>query len=160
LIHRRTDSDHHAENPEMDSGLMRVLAICFSTTLAGLLVGCGSGEDPHPATVSVQGKVTYQGQPVPKGTITFQPAGGRPAVGEIKPDGTYRLSTFGEMDGAIPGAHKVMILANTGDPTKMPSSPGYVVPKDLVPRKYASPETSGLEVNVSKDKASYDFDLK
>jgi hypothetical protein len=145
---------------EMVNGLPRVLAICFSTTLAGLFVGCGSGEEPNPATVPVQGKVTYQGQPVPKGTITFQPAGGRPAVGEIQPDGTYHLSTFGEKDGAIPGAHKVMILANTGDPTKMPSSPGYVVPKDLVPKKYARTETSELEVTVSKDKTSYDFDLK
>jgi hypothetical protein len=144
----------------MVNGLTRVLAFCFSTTLAGLLGGCGPGEDPHPATVPVQGKVTYQGQPVPKGTITFQPADGRPAVGEIQPDGTYRLSTFGEKDGAIPGVHKVMILANTGDPTKMPSTPGYVAPKDLVPQKFAKPETSGLEATVSKDKTSYDFDLK
>jgi hypothetical protein len=53
-----------------------------------------------------------------------------------------------------------MILANTGDPTKMPSTPGYVVPKDLVPKKYARTETSELEVTVSKDKTSYDFDLK
>lgn len=145
----------------MEQGLRRVLAVFFSATLAGLFVGCGSGEDPRPATVPVQGKVTYQGQPVPKGTITFQSASGESAVGEIQPDGTYTLSTFKEKDGAIPGAHKVMIVANTGDPTKMPSSPGYVAPKELVPQKYASLDTSGLEATVSKDKKTpYDFELK
>jgi hypothetical protein len=159
LIHGRTDSDHRAEKSKMDKGLRRVLAVFYSATLAGLFVGC-SGEDPRPATVPVQGKVTYQGQPVPKGTITFQAASGEAAVGEIQPDGTYTLSTFKEKDGAIPGAHKVMIVANTGDPTKMPSTPGYVVPKDLIPQKYASLETSGLEITVSKDKPSYDFELK
>jgi hypothetical protein len=143
----------------MHNGLMRVLVPCVAATLVGLSGGCAT-DDPHPATVPVEGKVTYQGQPVPKGTITFQPDGGRPGVGEIQPDGTYRLSTFGDKDGAVPGTHKVMILANTGDPTKMPSTPGYVTPKDLIPKKYADIKTSGLEVPVSQDKKSYDFDLK
>jgi hypothetical protein len=143
----------------MHSGLTRFLALCLSATLACLIAGCAT-DDPHPATVPVQGKVTYEGKPVPKGTVTFQPEGGRPAVGEIQPDGTYRLGTFGDKDGAIPGIHKVMILANTGDPTKMPSSPGYVPPKDLIPKKYADLTTSKLEVTVSKDKTAYDFDLK
>jgi hypothetical protein len=144
----------------MQRGLTRVLALGLSSILAGFLGGCGSEYDAHPLTVPVQGKVTYNGEPVPKGTITFQPDGGRPAVGEIQPDGTYRLSTFGEKDGAIPGTHKVMIIANTGDPTKMPSSPGYVPPKDLVPKKYGDLATSNLEATVTKDKKSYDFDLK
>ena len=144
----------------MDRRLRRPLTLFYLATLAGFLAGCGDGEDPHPPTVPVQGKVTYQGQPVPKGTITFQPPGGRPAVGEIQPDGTYSLSTFGQKDGAILGTHQVMIVANTGDPTKMPSTPGYVVPKDLVPQKYSSVETSGLEAVVTKDKKPYDFELK
>jgi hypothetical protein len=143
----------------MYNGLMRVLVPCVAAALVGLSGGCAT-DDPHPATVPVEGKVTYQGQPVPKGTITFQPDGGRPGVGEIQPDGTYRLSTFGDKDGAVPGTHKVMILANTGDPTKMPSSPGYVAPKDLIPKKYSDLTTSGLEVTVSKDKKAYDIDLK
>jgi hypothetical protein len=143
----------------MHSGPMRVLTLCLSATLAILVGGCAT-DDPHPATVPVEGKVTYQGQPLTKGTVTFQPDGGRPAVGEIQPDGTYRLSTFGDKDGAIPGNHKVMIVSNTGDPTKMPSSPGYVTPKGLIPKKFADVNTSGLEAAVSKDKKAYDFDLK
>jgi hypothetical protein len=143
----------------MHSGLKRVLALCLCTTLAGISGGCAT-EDPHPPTVPVEGKVTYEGKPLPKGTVTFQPDGGRPAVGEIQPDGTYRLSTFGDKDGAIAGTHKVMIISNTGDSSKMPSTPGYVTPKDLIPKKFGDLRTSGLEVSVSKDKKSYDFDLK
>ena len=69
----------------MGMGLAHVQAIFCSAAFAGLLAGCGPGEEPHPETVPVQGKVTYQGQPVPKGTVTFQPASGQPAVGEIQP---------------------------------------------------------------------------
>jgi len=134
--------------------------LVLSATLTVLIGSCGPGE-VHPPTLPVQGKVTYDGKPVPKGTITFQSDAGHAAVGEIQPDGSYRLGTFAKDDGAVLGHHKVMIVANTGDPTKMPgSSPGYVAPKDLVPKKYAQLETSGLEADVSKEKTSWDFDLK
>jgi hypothetical protein len=134
-------------------------AVMPSALLAGLVCGCGPKEE-HPETVPVQGKVTYKGKPVPKGTVTFQPDAGQPSAGEIQPDGTYQLSTFAPKDGALPGHHRVMIIANTGDPTKIPgSSPGYVTPVDLVPKKYNQLGSSGLEATVSKDKTTYDFDL-
>jgi hypothetical protein len=130
-----------------------------SATLAVLIVGCAG--EKHPETLPVQGKVTYAGKPVPAGTITFQSDSGQAAVGEIQPDGSYRLGSFAKDDGAVLGHHRVMIVANTADPTKIPgSSPGYVPPKDLVPRKYSQLETSGLEAEVSKDKTTWDFDLK
>jgi hypothetical protein len=131
-----------------------------AATLASMAFGCGSSEPPTPPTIPVRGKVTYQGQPVPKGTVTYQPASGRPASGEIQPDGTYQLSTFGSKDGAVAGTYKIIIIANSGDPSKMPSTPGYVPPKDLVPKKYSSLDTSGLEMIVSADRTSYDLDLK
>jgi len=128
--------------------------------LIGPNAGCGE-KSSFPETTPVSGKVTYNGQPVTKGTITFQPDEGRAATGAIQPDGTYTLSTFAEKDGATPGHHKVMIVANDGDPTMIPgSSPGYKPPKDLIPKKYFSLNTSGLEATVSKDKPTVDFDLK
>ena len=143
----------------MQPGLTRALAL--AAILSGLTGGCGPSAESHPETVPVQGKVTYKGQPVPKGTITFQPDAGQPATGEIQPDGSYRLGTFGQGDGAVPGHHRVMIIANTADPTKIPgSSPGYVEPRDLVPKSYGQIDTSGLAADVTKDKTTYDFDLK
>jgi hypothetical protein len=137
-----------------------VHALALSALVTGSTCGCGSKRE-LPETVPIQGKVTYGGHPVPKGTITFQPDSGQTATGEIQPDGTYRLGTFAEKDGAVPGHHKVMIIANDADPTKMPgSSPGYKPPKDLVPKKYAQLDTSGLEATVTKEQPTIDFDLK
>lgn len=135
-------------------------ALALLALLAAPTWGCGSKSE-RPATLPVQGKVTYKGQPVSKGTVTFQSDAGQTATGEIQPDGTYQLSTFVERDGALPGHHKVMIIANDADPTLMPgSSPGYKPPKELVPKKYENLETSGLDADVAKDKPSYDFELK
>ena len=140
--------------------LSRALALFTLPILAAFSWGCGS-ESERPATFSVQGKVSYKGQPVTKGTVTFESDSGQTATGEIQPDGTYQLSSFAKDDGALPGHHKVMVIANDADPTLMPgSSPGYKPPKDLVPKKYSQFNTSGLEATVAKDKPSYDFDLK
>jgi hypothetical protein len=143
----------------MQTGLWRTLAL--STTLAVTIGGCGSSAPDRPATVPVKGKVTYKGQPVTKGTVSFQPDQGSPATAEIQPDGTYSLSTFQPGDGAVPGHYRVGIIANTADPTMIPgSTPGYKPPKDLVPKKYNDPMTSGLEATVSKDGKDVDLDLK
>ena len=140
--------------------LSRALALFTLLILAAFSWGCGS-ESERPATFPVQGKVSYKGQPVTKGTVTFESDGGQTATGEIQPDGTYKLSSFAKDDGALPGHHKVMVIANDADPTLMPgSSPGYKPPKDLVPKKYSQFDTSGLEATVAKDKTSYEFDLK
>ena len=73
-----------------------------------LLGGCGSG---LPERGKVTGKVTFNGKPVPEGTVTFYPQTGRSASGRIQPDGTYTLTTFDEGDGAIVGSHEVTIEA-------------------------------------------------
>ena len=147
----------------LETLMMRTRSLCvvaLSAILTMLAGGCGEKSE-FPATEPVSGKVTYKGQPVTKGTITFQSDAGQTATGMIGPDGTYTLSTFGEKDGAIPGHHKVMVIANDADPTLMPgSSPGYKTPKDLVPKKYSELNTSGLEADVAKGKGVIDFDLK
>src|SRR4051794_9371353 len=69
-------------------------------------LACGSS-----GLSSVSGKVTYQGKPVPLGTITFIPntPGARNATGVIGSDGSYRLQTENPGDGAAPGDYKVTI---------------------------------------------------
>ena len=71
--------------------------------------GCGGSTDPAApvSTVPVKGTVTYQGKPLTGGTIKFEPEGaGREAYGQIKPDGTYVLSTYKPDDGAVLGPHR------------------------------------------------------
>lgn len=127
--------------------------------LLGAPAGCGPASE-HPATAPVRGKVTYRGQPVPRGTITFLSDGGEAASAMIRTDGSYVLGTFGPADGAVHGRHKVGIIADDGDPSLLPGSPGYRTPRDLVPKKYNNPSTSGLAADVTEDGRAIDFDLK
>jgi hypothetical protein len=139
--------------------------ICCPTSLwlllsLGLACGCSVDERP-PETVPIRGKVSYKGKPLSKGTIVFRSDRGQTAVGEIQPDGTFRLGTFANNDGATLGHHRISIIAKDFNPSLMPgTSPGYSPPAELLPGKYNQPDTSGLEAEVSKEKTELEFDLK
>jgi hypothetical protein len=132
------------------------LVVAFVATAGG----CGSTSD-QPETVPVHGTITYNDEPVPRGTVTFLSAEGHTATGEIQPDGSYRLGTFAADDGAVLGQHRVMIVADTADPTLIPgSSPGYEPPKELIPAQYKDANTSGLVADVSRENPEINFDLE
>src|SRR4051794_32099560 len=63
------------------------------------VAGCGGD-----SKTVVQGKVTYNGNPVTTGLINFQPDKGRPFGGAIQSDGTYTYEL-------PPGNYKVRIDA-------------------------------------------------
>jgi hypothetical protein len=68
--------------------------------LLALVVGCGSN------SATVTGEVTYEGQPVGGGRITFLPADGKgPAVGAQVVHGRYRI------DKVLPGPKVVKVEA-------------------------------------------------
>jgi hypothetical protein len=120
-----------------------VLALVVATAVA--VSGCGDHDPYAVKTVSAAGTVTYQGKPVEKGTIEFQPmdAKGRPASGTIE-NGKFTLTTYREGDGAAPGEHTVAVVATEEQKTK----DGDTTIKYLIPEQYASPETSGVTVEV------------
>jgi hypothetical protein len=127
--------------------------------LACVVASPGCGES-GPTMGRVGGKVTYKGQPVPKGTIAFQATspGGRNATGTIAEDGTYTLQTENPGDGAIVGDYKVAVVARDDVildyiPKKAPP------PKRLTPEKYENPDTSGLTAKVEPGSNTKDFDL-
>lgn len=134
---------------------------CSAAAIAALsllLPACGSS---GPEMASVSGKVTYEGNPVTKGTISFQPLdpAGRPAVGEIGPDGSYSLQTEVPGDGALLGEYRVAITAREDVILDyIPKKP--VPPKLLVPKKYEDPGTSELKAVVKSGSNDFPFDLK
>src|SRR4051794_35506157 len=75
-------------------------------------IGCGP-DDGIGRRYPVSGTVTYKGQPVPLGTVTFTPESteGRPAAGDIEADGSYTATTATTGDGMLPGKYKVSINA-------------------------------------------------
>ena len=109
----------------------------------------------------MSGKVSYQGKPVPKGTIAFKPIArdGRNATGAIRPDGSFTLQTEEPEDGAQLGEYRVTISAH--DEAILDYTPAQPVkPKLLAPAQYENPETSGLKQTVVRGSNVFDFDLK
>jgi hypothetical protein len=120
--------------------LFVVLACCFT--------GCSRG----PERTTVQGKVTYKGAPVTFGIINFQPAAGKPAGGELNPDGSFSFQLQ-------PGEYQVRI----DSPPQMPEGykegdpPPKLGPRQL-PVSYSNYATSGLTANIG-DKSPQQLDF-
>jgi hypothetical protein len=128
--------------------------------LFALLVTLGCSSSGELTTAPVSGKVTYNGKPVPNGTVMFVPDQGPPATGEIAKDGSYRLSTYtdGGGDGAVLGNHKISITALQDTSGALPEQRSGT-PKAIVPRKYLSHETSGLTAEVRAGDNTIDLPL-
>jgi hypothetical protein len=120
------------------------LQILGTAILALLLLGLAGCNKPPAKPLPVQGRVTYQGVPLPGGTLVFTPdvargGSGPVARAEIQPDGTYSLRTE-DQPGAYPGWYRVTVACFQG-------APG-TVPRSLLPTSYLDPELSGVAREV------------
>lgn len=124
--------------------------------LVCLLFGCGVA---GPKTAIVKGTVTFKGKPVPNGTVTFVPASGHHATGEIRPDGSYTLTSFRPGDGAVPGTYKVIVVAMQDMTGRLPED-RTPLPPPIVPNKYTSIATTDLTVEVKEGENQIDLPLR
>jgi hypothetical protein len=106
------------------------------------LAGCNTG----PEVAIVRGKVELDGEPLKTGAVLTSTSAGRGAQGTINANGEFELGTFAANDGALPGVHKVAIVAN--DPN-IGTGPEALAGKSLVPQRYTNAATSGLEIEVT-----------
>lgn len=78
-------------------------------------IGCGGGSG-----YQVSGKVTFKGQPVPKGYITFAPDASKgnkgPGGMAMIENGVYRTEPG---KGVVGGPYQIRIVGMDGKPTKM-----------------------------------------
>jgi hypothetical protein len=89
------------------AALMAVLLVVF-----GVSAGCGT----HEKVAQLKGKVTFKGQPVPAGWISFMPDSakgnqGSVVVAQIK-DGVYDTALSGA--GVVPGPNVIRIAGFDG----------------------------------------------
>ena len=138
--------------------------------LGMILAGCGA---QRVETVPVEGKVSWEGQPADHGSITFYPATGRPAVGAIQTDGSYKLTTLSAGDGAVTGNHTVTIEVKAFKPqSNSPKSFEEELqtvgeksrtittqPRWIIPETYARRNTTPLVAEVPETGAVIDFHL-
>src|SRR4051812_2168567 len=76
----------------------------IAALVAIALVGCG------PRIVPVAGTLTRNGRPVPNVTVYFQPASGRPSLGNCDAEGKFTLGYTRERSGAKLGSHTVYVV--------------------------------------------------
>ncbi len=142
------------------------------------LVGCGGTAVEHEPTFPVTGTITQKGAPLAGAVVTFQPTqGGKAAMGATDAAGHYALTTWAKDDGATAGRFRVTVtkyegqdaeeaIATTTETTEVdftdPNVDEYpddydeltageaasAVKKNILPKKYADPGTSGLEAEV------------
>jgi hypothetical protein len=119
-----------------------------------MLPGCtGSGGQ---ARYVVTGKVTFQGEPVEEGQITFE----NPEAGQVN---SGQLGAGGAYSTELPaGKYKVSVSPPLVETKGTGDSPPDMVPKKMknLPRKYWVQESSGLAAEVSKEQRKFDFELK
>lgn len=114
-----------------------------------LTATCGCGNKPS-NIVEVTGKVLVDGKPLTTGRVNTMPEHGRGAQGAIDSAGEFILSSGDLGPGALIGTHRVAVVAVEETSTFTPGVPS----KSLVPQRYASPETSGLTIEVKPDEVN------
>jgi len=128
----------------------RTLLWSTSALAATLLVlaGCFG---PHAA--SVTGQVTFDGQPLTSGNVSFYPDGGKgaPAYGQIDAQGNYTLST-GTEAGLEPGPYIAVVVATKEPPQPVDAQGVEIPPIPITPAKYGDVASSDLRVEVKAGK--------
>jgi hypothetical protein len=119
------------------------------------LYGEDQGHFPHyavvtgPETMAVRGTVSLDGAPVEGATVRFKPkAGGREAVGVTDANGRFALTPSRPNDGVAKGMYGVTVSKKVDET------------RDLLPKKYADPDTSALPVEVTAGANEFTFELR
>lgn len=133
--------------------------------MAVALAGCGPTPPP---TGTVSGLITYKGQPVTAGTVTFRNDDkGLVAGMRLDSEGRYELRYAGGKkipvgdygvvisppEPYLPNAAELATAAASADAAPPP------VASPVIPKRYRSPQTSGLNFTVNPGPNTFDLDM-
>ena len=137
------------------------LCVLCLLLLPALFVGCG--ESP-PEMGEVEGMVRVNGEPYAGLVVRFMPDPGRGielpinAIGRTDDEGKYQLRYHyrdTEGLGAPVGWHRVLIEDSAL--SRIPQ--GAPLPPEVIPRSYASPNTTPLQKEVKSGHQTIDFNI-
>ena len=136
--------------PRGASQNLAILACTLALAAGILLAGCGRSSAPRVATHQAKGSVTYQGQPVAGAFVALHPKnqsqpGAPTPTATVQTDGTFALTTYDAGDGVPEGDYVVTLQWRK----TVKSGSDYVLGPNLLPAKYARPETSDLVVRIA-----------
>jgi len=117
-------------------------------------MGCGGKR-----TYDVIGTVKFKdGTPMTEGVVLFEPvdkAAHHSARGFLKPDGSFRLGTHRDDDGAYEGTYKVQVTP----PAPLPREEGKPR-KPVIHPRFQSFDTSKLEFTVKPGKNDFEIQVE
>ena len=141
---------HHACFPTIESHIMLLWkTTCCSLLLLTLLAGCGQNDAPEVYTL--KGAITFDGKPIPAGTMTFFPEAGNtgPAGNAKIVNGQYTTQESGR--GVVGGPHRIVVNGFDGkaDPSaELPYGQPLFIDYEI---KYDLPKLTGGKTEETID---------
>ena len=125
-------------------------SLLLAGVLSLLVVGCGKSEHAGVAVHPAVGKVVFRGKPAAGAIVALHPKDKSSSTApnpraSVQHDGSFALSTFRPSDGAPEGTYILTVqwfrpVDRNGDLVPGPN---------VLPRKYATAKTSGIEVKIA-----------
>jgi hypothetical protein len=107
----------------------------------------------------VRGKVTFKGQPVKEGMLTFlNLSEGGAAEALLNADGTYAVAAGVPVGEYVVEIKPLTVIVDT-DPGKSPPAPVEKKAPDI-PRKYRQQGSTPLKAAVKAGENEFDFEMK
>lgn len=139
--------------------------LCIILGFSAITLG-GGCDAKRPGRAVITGSVSYRGEPIQQGRITFFPQQGTnaPLAGTVIENGKYRVDSKG---GAVVGNYIVKITAyrprptkSTGAPTdSRPGPPDADMPLQFLPEKYNRRTELTAAVPIDSAEVALDFTL-
>lgn len=125
-------------------------ALLVVAAVAGMALPSCSRGPTRPPLHPVHGTVTVRGEPAAKAVVVLRPAGGKTDLphAEVGEDGTFRIGTYVENDGAAAGEYAVTI---TWPEVKKDPVTGDELVQDRLQGRFDAPEKSKLKATVKDD---------
>jgi hypothetical protein len=133
---------------------LRGWALVFLISLSGCF---GQSSSTYPVTGVVKHS---NGKVLTGGRILFQPLAetGHVARGIISEDGAFELGTYSDGDGAVAGAHKVVITPAIPD-SDLDDPASIARYRSTVDLRYQNVKTTPLELRVKDDGSINHFEI-
>jgi hypothetical protein len=112
------------------------------------VAGC-SNEDKK---LTIQGTISYKGQPVRSGFLKFVGPKEGYTGASIQPDGTFVIT------GVVPGENKIGVREAPRNSRPSPDEPK--TPPVVLPEKFRDPETSGVVYTIAPNATEVTIELK
>jgi len=138
---------------------------CAFVLAAAALLTAGCGGESFPETYPVTGVVTFKGKPLAGADVQLVPSDPavRSAGGTTDAEGKFSVTTYfnpqNQTEGAMAGEYAVTVSKIESREVSADVEPTQAMaqmmkqggpPKNLVPKKYQAPNTSGFKVSVGE----------